>query len=144
MDTKLKADLAELSVMQILLKKGFNVLKPLGDRLTYDLAVDQGGRLIRLQVKAAWYNQLKKMYLVDNRRTRTNRRQMVRKCYTRDDFEFALICVLEKSAFYIMPVDIFTSYASSIAIVENEKRQRLPRSAEYKDRWDFLEKPFGS
>lgn len=50
MDTKLKADIAESSVITELLKRGFNVLKPAGDRLPYDLAVDINGKLIRIQV----------------------------------------------------------------------------------------------
>ncbi|MBU1006833.1 MAG: hypothetical protein KKH08_04490 [Candidatus Omnitrophica bacterium] len=51
MDTKLKADIAESAVTTELLKRGFNVLKPFGDRLPYDLAVDLDGRLIKIQVK---------------------------------------------------------------------------------------------
>ena len=45
MDTKLKADIAELSVTKELLNRGFNILKPVGDRLSYDLAIDLNGRL---------------------------------------------------------------------------------------------------
>ncbi|MBU0759722.1 MAG: hypothetical protein KKC66_02385 [Candidatus Omnitrophica bacterium] len=33
MDTKLKADIAEAAVTTELLKRGFRVLKPIGDRL---------------------------------------------------------------------------------------------------------------
>ena len=144
MDTKLKADLSELAVTQQLLKRGFNVLKPLGDRLAYDLAVDCGGKLSRIQVKTAWYNALKKMHIVDNRRTRTNRRRMLRKSYSNEDFDFAILVVQETEVFYIMPIKIFNSYASSIAIVENADRQRLPRSSAFKERWDLLERPFAS
>jgi len=138
MDTKLKADIAELSVTKELLKRGFNVLQPVGDRLPYDLAVDKGGTMTRIQVKAAWFNENKNMYLVDNRRTRTNRRQMKRKFYENDDFDIAILYVLEENVFYIMPIEIFLSYASSIALVESCKRQRLPRSAEYRERWDLV------
>ena len=63
------------------------------------------------------------MYIVDNRRTRTNRRIMLRKRYTKDDFDFAILCVEEGKSFYIMPIDAFNGYASTISIVENEKRQ---------------------
>jgi len=138
MDTKLKADIAELSVTKELLKRGFNVLQPVGDRLPYDLSIDKNGKLIRLQVKAAWFNENKDMYLVDNRRTRTNRREMKRKVYGNDDFDFAILCILEENIFYIMPIETFTNYASSIAMIESSKRQRLPRSAEYRERWDLL------
>ncbi len=138
LDTKLKSDIAELTVAKELLSRKCNVLTPIGDRLAYDLAIDVEGKLIRLQIKAAWYNKSKKMYLVDNRRTRTNRREMKRKKYTSCDFDFAIIAILELNIFYIMPVDIFTSYASSIALVEDKKRQRAPRSVEYREMWSLL------
>ncbi|HLF19088.1 MAG TPA: group I intron-associated PD-(D/E)XK endonuclease [Candidatus Omnitrophota bacterium] len=144
MDTKLKSDIAESAVITELLSRGYKVLRPVGDRLPYDIVVNVNGRFIRLQVKTAWYNKLKSMYIVDNRRTRTNRRFMKRSFYTAEDFDLAVLYVHESKSFYIMPVDVFISYGSSVAIVEDEKRQRLPRSAEYRERWDLLRTPVGS
>ena len=54
MDTKLKADIAESAVITRLLKEGFRVLKPIGDRLPYDLGIDLNGKLLRIQIKSAW------------------------------------------------------------------------------------------
>jgi len=138
MDTKQKADIAESAVTTELLSRGYDVLRPIGDRLSYDLAIDREGDLLRLQIKTAWFNQLKNMYIVDNRRTRTNRRRMVRKRYSDDEFDFAILYVHEKKVFYVMPVEVFNSYASSIAVIEGQNRQRLPRSAKYRERWDLL------
>jgi len=145
MDTKLKADVAEFAVTTELLRRGFNVLKPIGDRLSYDLAIDQGGQLKRLQIKCAWYSQKKDLYIVDVRRTRTNRRLMKRKRYSNSDFDYAILFLANLHIFYIMPIHIFNSYTGSLAIVEGNKRQRPPRSAGFKERWDLLERgPFGS
>jgi hypothetical protein len=141
MDTKLKSDITELTVAAELLKRGFKVLKPIGDRLSYDLAVDINGFLVRIQVKAAWDNEKKLMHLVDNRRTCTNRRRMKRKYYDVADFDVAILVNLESSSFYIMPIAVFVKYASSIAIVENKKRQRLPLSSKFRDRWDLITYP---
>lgn len=138
MDTKLKSDIAESAVITELLSRGYKVLRPIGDRLAYDLAIDLERKLIRIQVKTAWYNSLKSMYIVDNRRTRTNRRLMKRSLYTYQDFDFAILYIHECNVFYIMPVQVFTSYASSIALVEDKKRQRRPRSYEFRERWDLL------
>lgn len=142
--TKLKADIAELAATQALLMRGYNVLQPIGDRLAYDIAVDIDGRLIRIQVKSAWYNEKKMMHIVDNRRTRTNRRFMRRKPYEDHDFDIAILYVKESDVFYVMPVTVFNSYASSIAIVESEKRQRPPRSFQYRERWDLIASSPGS
>ena len=138
MDTKLKADIAESAVVTELLNRGFNVLRPVGDRLAYDLAIDIKGRLVRIQVKHAWFNEKDKAYMVDARRTKTNRRQMLRKKSSDEDFDFAVVYLGNKKLFYIIPAAIFNSFASTITFVEESKRQRLPKTAEYRERWDLL------
>lgn len=137
-DTKLQADVAESAVVTELLKRGFTVLRPVGDRLPYDLAVDYGHKLVRIQVKSAWYEPAKDLYTVDVRRTKTNRRHMLRDRYTSKDFDVAIIYLPDRHVFYVMPVHVFTSYRSGISFVENQKRQRQPRSGQYRERWDLL------
>ena len=136
MNTKLKADIAESAVITELLKRGFNVLKPIGDRLSYDLAVDVNKKLLRIQVKSAWF--YKGAYKVDARMTKTNRRRMIRKYYNENDFDFAIIYIQDLNIFYIMPQSIFSSYKSEISLVETAKRQRRPKSSEYRENWNLL------
>ena len=137
-DTKLKADIAESAATTALLKRGFRVLRPFGDRLPYDLSLDIDKRLVRIQVKSAWYDKSKSIYSVDCRRTKTNRRRMIRQRYSKDDFDFAMIYLDDLNVFYIMPQHVFSSYKSTISIIEKNKRQRKPRSFEYRERWDLL------
>jgi len=138
MDTKLKADIAESAVATELLKRGFKVLQPVGDRLPYDLGVDLAGRLIRIQVKSAWFDEKARYYTVDSRRTKTNRRRMLRQRYNADDFDFAIIYIADLNVFYVMPVSVFLGYGSTITFVESDKRQRRPKSADYRERWGLL------
>ncbi len=114
------------------------MLRPVGDRLAYDMAIDKDGRLIRIQVKHSWYNERDKAYVVDVRRTKTNRRQMKREKYLDDDFDIAIVYLGDIKVFYVIPVQIFNSFASTIYFVEDGKRQRIPKSAVYKERWDLL------
>jgi hypothetical protein len=137
-DTKLRADVAESAVITQLLKRGFRVLRPIGDRLPYDVALDCPGRLVRIQIKSAWYEPTKELYTVDCRRTKTNRRQMLRQRYTQEDFDFAVLYIPEVERYYIMPVEVFNSYRSGISLVERDTRQRQPRSADFRERWDLL------
>ena len=116
MDTKLKSDIAESAVNTELLSRGFNVLKPVGDRLPYDIAVDVNGKLIRIQVKHAWYNKKDKAYIVDVRRTKANRRRMIRKKYDNNDFDFVIAFIGEKLIFYVIPSIVFNGFASSISL----------------------------
>jgi PD-(D/E)XK endonuclease len=50
MDTKLKGDVAEQTVILESLKKGWGVSRPVGDRMPYDLVVDINGKLVKVQV----------------------------------------------------------------------------------------------
>ena len=93
LSTKLKGDIAEQQAVLHDLKRGWGVLKPIGDRPPYDLVFDVKGLLIKVQVKAARFDEDRGNYVVDNRRTRTNRRVMVREPYNNSDFEFALAYV---------------------------------------------------
>ena len=138
MSTKLKGDLAEQAAVLKALKRGWGVLRPVGDRLPYDLVFDVEGTLVRVQVKYAWFDKRTGNYVVDNRRTKTNRREMVRDPYTENDFDFALAYVEDKDVFYILPIEVFISYGSGIHIVEADRRQRKPQSATYRDAWKLI------
>lgn len=138
MDTKLKGDIAEQAVVLYAQQQGWGVLNPIGDRLAYDLVLDVSGSLIKLQVKYAWFDAKKKNYVVDNRRTKTNRRTMVRSNYNEQDFDFAIVYVEALSVFYVFPSKVFISYASEIHLVESDKRQRKPKSADYRDAWNLV------
>ena len=138
MDTKLKADIAESAAVTILLKKGFKVLKTIGDRLPYDLGVDVNGKLIKLQIKSAWTRN--DVYIVDSRRTKTNRHLMVRQRYSDKDFDFALLYIEDVDLFFVMPINVFNSYKSEITLIVGQENQRDIRSSKYLENWDLLSK----
>lgn len=138
MDTKLKGDIAEQAVALQALKQGWGVLKPLGDRLPYDLVFDIGGVLVKIQVKNAWLDPKRKNYVVDVRRTKTNRRQMLRENYKIGDFDFAIVFIEALEVFYVMPCAVFIDYGSEIHFVEAAKRQRKPKSSVFRNAWDLI------
>ncbi len=138
MDTKTKGDIAEQAVILAALRRGWAVLTPIGDRLPYDLVFDVQGSLVRIQVKSAWYDIPSQNYIIDNRRTKTNRRTMIRDYYRPNDFDFALAYLPDREVFYIFPVEVFIQYGSEIAMVESEKRQRKPSSTHYREAWELI------
>jgi PD-(D/E)XK endonuclease len=138
MDTKLKGDIAEQAVILAALKRGWSVARPIGDRMPYDLIFDVNNSLLKIQVKSAWFDEGRKNFVVDTRRTKTNRRQMIRQNYSLIDFDFAIIYIQELDVFYVIPSDVFISYGSELHLVETDKRQRKPRSAEYRDAWQLI------
>ncbi len=135
-DKKLKADIAENAVITRLLKLGFNVLKPIGDRLPYDLVIEHRNKFIKIQVKSAWFRN--DVYTVDSRRTLTNRRLMARKRYSKGDFDFAILYLDDLDIFYVLPFQAFDSFKSGITIVERKTRQRKPKSHTYREAWHLL------
>jgi len=139
LSTKLKGDITEQAAILHALKRGWGVLKPIGDRLSYDLVFDVYGALVKVQVKTAWFDESRGNYVVDNRRTKTNRRVMVREVYTPSDFDFALAYLPDRDLFYVFPIEVFISYASEIHLVEVDKRQRKPRSAAFRDAWELIQ-----
>jgi hypothetical protein len=136
MNTKLRGDVAEQAAILQALKRGWGVLRPIGDRLPYDMVFDVAGTFAKVQVKCAWYDVPSGNYVVDNRRTKTNRRLMVREAYNPCDF--ALAYVTDSDLFCVFPVDVFIGYGSEIHLVEANKRQRKPKSADYRDAWELI------
>ncbi len=138
MSTKLRGDIAEQAAIMKILQLGWGVAKPVGDRLPYDLIADVSGTLIRLQVKCAWFNNKDQCFVVDVRRTKTNRRVMVRKPYSAQDFDFALVYIPAIGIFYVFPVEVFIAYGSTLTLIETGKRQRKPKSAAYREAFDLI------
>lgn len=137
MDTKLKGDIAEQSVILKCLKLGYDVLTPIGDRLPYDLVIVNNSKFIK-QVKSAWYDENSKNYIVDSRKGRTNRKFCRHEKYCNDDFDFAILFIQDLELFYVMPSDIFNQYGASISLVVSDKRQRKPKSDTYKEAWYLI------
>lgn len=138
MSTKLKGDIAEQKVIVKCMEQEWNVLVPVGDRLPYDLALDISGWNLRIQVKMAWFYEETGNYKVDVRKSNTNRTNCFHSRYDSDDFDFAVIVLPDSDVMYIFPADIFLSYKSTIDLVECERRQRKPRSANYRNAWHLI------
>jgi len=138
MNTKHKGDIAEQAAALQALRRSWSVSRPVGDNQPYDLIFDISGALVKVQVKSAWLDAPSGNDIVDNRRTKTNRRVMLRGAYAPADFDFALVYPQELNLFYVFPVEAFIRYGSEIHIVEGEKRQRRPASAAFRDAWELI------
>ena len=138
MNTNQRGDIAEQAAVLHAMKRSWGVLKPVGNWLPYDLVFDINGILIKVQVKSSWFDAPSGNYVVDNRRTKTNRRTMIRENYQSTDFDFALAYIESLDLFYVFPVEVFIGYGSEIHLVEADKRQRKPKSAIYRDAWELI------
>nr|WP_246986463.1 group I intron-associated PD-(D/E)XK endonuclease [Halorientalis marina] len=55
-NSKMRGDRTEAAVLSSLVEAGYSVSVPFGDNDKYDLVVDDGGTLHRVQCKTAWQN----------------------------------------------------------------------------------------
>jgi hypothetical protein len=136
--TKVKGEMTEMTVALEGLALGWQVLKPLVDNCKYDLVFELKGKFIRVQAKTAWFDKNSKRFIVDARKTKTNRRVMKRVAYTPKDFDFAIVFIQELKLFYVFPSSVFTSYGSNIVFDPEEKGQRVLKSSKYKNAWHLL------
>ena len=137
----MKADIAESAVVTELLKHGFTVLKPYGDRLPYDVAITDGKKLIRIQVKSAWLSKGCNRYVIDVRQTKTNRKRMLRKYYDGNDFDFAIVYIQDLNDFFVLPIGIFRKYKSTLTLAEMKGvKMTFNRMSvrKYLNRWDLF------
>jgi len=139
MDTKGKGDIAEQAAILYALKLGWGALKPIGDRLPYDLTFDVSGKLVKIQVKSAWFDKKSRNFIVDIRRTKTNRRKMKRETYKKGDFDFALVYIEPLNLFYVFPFGEFTKYRGQIHLQEYPLRQRSAASRKFRNGWHLIQ-----
>ena len=138
MGTTEVGDIGEYAILLKALKRGWGVATPIG-KPPYDLIFDIKGKLIKIQVKSAWFDSKSQNYFVDPRRTKTNRRFMKRSSYSLSDFDFAICYISEKDLTFIFPVKIFISYKGTMNLQVTEKRQRRAKSEDYKEAWNLIE-----
>jgi hypothetical protein len=63
---------------------------------------------------------------------------MVRGAYQLEDFDFALVFIEEIDTFYVFSCEVFIGYGSEIHFVEADKRQRRPKSADFRNAWNLI------
>lgn len=139
MNTKLKGDLSEQIVVCEALKRGWGVSIPIGDRLPYDLVFDVNDRLIKIQVKTAWiFRGDSNVWVVETRRTKTNRRKMVRDRYEETDCDFVIASIPENNVFWIFPIKSYLSWKGAITLKLEDNGQRRLDSTEFKNGWNLI------
>jgi hypothetical protein len=100
--TKQTGDISEAVVTAALLRAGKTVLAPFGDRSRYDIALDEDGKLVRIQVKTGWVSDGCLVF-----RTCSSTRQKGQRVETRYSGQIEYFAVYHREAdkIYLVPVD---------------------------------------
>ena len=101
LSSKELGDLGELAFILAATAKGLPVAKPYGDCRRYDLIVDSGRRLLRIQVKSVY-----RLYIEEPYRVACSRRQgSTRISYTVDEIDFLAAYLASRDLWYIVPIE---------------------------------------
>jgi PD-(D/E)XK nuclease superfamily protein len=103
-ESTLKGAIAEAAITAEAVKLGYVVLRPFPEGRRYDLVIDTGARLVRVQCKSG---RLKKAVIVVTLATcrHTPHRRYVRTRYTREDIDGVAVYCPELDRCYFLPIE---------------------------------------
>ena len=121
MNTKDIGDIAEANIIARLLEFGWMVAKPFGDNQFYDLIVDYGEGLKRIQIKSSKYHEKRGVIISYTRRLHNTRTKSVCKAYTKDEIDFFIIYSPELKQIYLIPIEEQAGKKAAILRVTSPK-----------------------
>jgi hypothetical protein len=136
-ETKLKGDIAETRVTYELLRRGLFPSKPVGDRMPYDLIIDNGKSLLKIQIKSNFSETTKSVAF---RKNNWCQRVITYRSYSTDDFDFAIVWDAVTDFFYIYPVSIVAD-GKAVTLDRGQRKYKYDKTItnDFRDRWDFLQ-----
>lgn len=99
-----QGDIGEAKAIYEYTRLGFTVCRTLFDSAKYDLVVDDGENLLKVQVKTTKYKTKSKNYCVDLRSSGGNKSRFINKNRSDDDYDL-LFALAENGDCWSIPVD---------------------------------------
>jgi PD-(D/E)XK endonuclease len=126
---KRRGEWAELLFMTVASGRGFNIAKPWGESPRYDVAIEQDGRFLRVQVKSTemWLGTCYLCQLYS----------FGRRAYNPKEIDFYAIYVLPADVWYIFPVKALAGMRT-IALTPHLKGHKYEP---YMEAWPLLTRP---
>lgn len=137
LDSKELGDLGELAFVLAASSKGLAVSKPFGDCRRYDLIVDSGRRLLRIQVKSVYRRSREGPYKVNcSRRIGTNRLS-----YTIAEIDYLAAYLAPDDLWYLVPISAILIRRTISLYPDGPRRPRtgLAGYEQYKEAWAQLD-----
>lgn len=131
-DPNHKGNVAELAIATEAARLGLSVLKPLTEHERYDLALELGGRLLRVQCK--WANYDGNVIHAHVGRCRTSRRGYVRATYLASEIDALAVYCQDLDRCYLLPASMVIDRHSlnlRVAPARNNQRAAINFAADY-------------
>jgi hypothetical protein len=118
-------------------RHGYHVLKPWGDSLTYDVGVEQHGRLLRVQVKSSSVRNGTGYFC------QFRRNALVKEPYTVEDVDLFAAYIIPVTTWYLIPSAVILKPTRKVGItvypVTALKQDRY-KYEQYREAWGLLAK----
>ena len=124
MNTKTKGDISEAAVLSALIKAGYVVLLPWGDKERYDLVVDHNGQFYRVQVKTGRYKNGCVRFFSCSKHARQGHRES----YV-GQIEYFAVYSFKLDKCYLIPIQDSCETETSLRVEPTKNQQ------DYKVRW---------
>lgn len=134
---KERGEWVELKFMADAASHGYHVLKPCGDSLEYDVAVEHSGDLIRVQVKSSTVRN-GTGYLCQFRRN-----YLVEEPYSIDELDIFATYVIPEDVWYLIPAAVLLTPPRKVGITVcpmTALRKNRYRYEQYREAWHLLRK----
>jgi hypothetical protein len=131
-NTKVTGERSEAAFLNRASDQGFGVAKPWGDSLRYDFILDNGSRLLRIQVKCT---ESIRAHAYETRATYTTGKS--RAVYTTKDIDFLAAHIVPLDIWYIIPVEICTP-APMLRFYPHRQAKKM-RLEPYREAWHLLQ-----
>ena len=133
-NTKITGERSEAAFLHRASNLGFGVAKPWGDSRRYDFILDNGARLLRIQVKCT---ESMRARAYETRATYTVGKG--RAVYTKSDVDFLAAHVVPLDIWYILPVEVCTP-APMLRFYPHRTAKKM-RLEPYREAWHLLQSP---
>lgn len=130
-NTKRAGERSEAAFLCKAAELGFGVAKPWGDSERYDFIVDNGRRLLRVQVKAT---DCLRAHAYETRATYTVGKG--RAVYSRRDIDFLVAHVVPLDVWYVLPVEACVP-APMLRFYPHRTAKQM-RLEKYKEAWELM------
>jgi hypothetical protein len=130
-DCKERGEWAEIYFMMLAAGLGMKVLRLFGQTGRYDVGVEDGGRLLRVQVKSTIYKRRNGEYSL-------NVMGPQRKKYAPGTVDFFAVLLIPIDDWYIIPFEVMGRKNSSLHFTPGSRRQKY---GEYREAWGLLREP---
>lgn len=132
---KFQGEFAELRFIQECLSRGWNVSTPVGGKSAYDLIVDTGASLVRVQIKST---QRKSTLKADAYRVSAGWGSNSKARYKHSDVDLMACYLMDINTWYLIPIHAIESVNLSLYGHRETRRGQVGRYERFKNLWDIV------